>query len=123
MSTPTVHPVVEGGTVAQAPAGRECANGTPARPARDNPRMSPQLPHDVPLGRSVDYPRHYDAGLLFPIPRAAGRAALGIDAGALPFTGHDRWHAYELSWLDARGSRRRPSPCRRIRRSWSSPSR
>lgn len=68
--------------------------------------MSPQLPHDVPLGRSVDYPRHYDPGLLFPIPRAAGRAALGIDAGALPFTGHDRWHAYELSWLDARGKPR-----------------
>jgi 7-cyano-7-deazaguanine reductase len=21
----------------------------------------------------------------------------------LPFVGHDRWHAYELSWLDARG--------------------
>jgi len=68
--------------------------------------MTPQLPHDVPLGRSVDYPRHYDPGLLFPIPRAAGRAALGIDTGALPFAGHDRWHAYELSWLDARGKPR-----------------
>jgi 7-cyano-7-deazaguanine reductase len=68
--------------------------------------MSPQLPHDVPLGRSVDYPRHYDAGLLFPIPRAAGRSALGISADALPFAGHDRWHAYELSWLDVRGKPR-----------------
>jgi 7-cyano-7-deazaguanine reductase len=54
----------------------------------------------IPLGRSVDYPREYDASLLFPIPRAQGRAALG---GMPPFTGHDRWHAYELSWLDRRG--------------------
>ena len=56
-----------------------------------------------PLGRHVDYPREYDAGLLFPIARAEGRATLGIDGDALPFTGHDRWHAYELSWLDPRG--------------------
>jgi len=56
-----------------------------------------------PLGRQVDYPRHYDPGLLFPIPRAQGRAGLGVDASALPFAGHDRWHAYELSWLDPHG--------------------
>ena len=60
--------------------------------------------HELPLGRPVDYPRHYDAGLLFPIARSVGRTALGMpDAGALPFAGRDRWHAYELSWLDARG--------------------
>lgn len=58
--------------------------------------------HDLPLGRTVDYPRGYDAGLLFPIARAHGRAELGI-ADALPFEGMDRWHAYELGWLDARG--------------------
>ena len=29
-----------------------------------------------------------------------------IAADALPFVGHDRWHAYELSWLDARGKPR-----------------
>lgn len=58
---------------------------------------------DLPLGRHVDYPRGYDAGLLFAIPRAIGREALGVDAAALPFIGHDRWHAYELSWLDPRG--------------------
>jgi 7-cyano-7-deazaguanine reductase len=58
---------------------------------------------DLPLGRHVDYPREYDPGLLFPIERALGRAELGIAADALPFIGHDRWHAYELSWLDARG--------------------
>jgi len=60
---------------------------------------------DIPLGREVAYPSHYDAGLLFPIPRTLGRSEIGIDTGApsLPFIGHDRWHAYELSWLDARG--------------------
>jgi len=57
---------------------------------------------ELPLGRTVAYPRRYDPALLFPIARAQGRAELGID-GALPFTGHDRWHAYELSWLDGRG--------------------
>jgi 7-cyano-7-deazaguanine reductase len=57
---------------------------------------------DLPLGRAVDYPRHYDPGLLFPIARSLGRNALALD-GAPPFIGHDRWHAYELSWLDARG--------------------
>ena len=57
----------------------------------------------LPLGRTVDYPRDYDAGLLFPIARSEGRGALGLGDGPLPFVGHDRWHAYELSWLDARG--------------------
>jgi 7-cyano-7-deazaguanine reductase len=59
--------------------------------------------HDLPLGREVAYPRHYDPGLLFPIARTPGREALGIAADAPPFVGHDRWHAYELGWLDARG--------------------
>ncbi|MDG6347265.1 NADPH-dependent 7-cyano-7-deazaguanine reductase QueF [Luteimonas sp. 8-5] len=59
---------------------------------------------DLPLGRHVEYPRDYDASLLFPIPRVHGRAELGLsDTDALPFTGADRWHAYEVSWLDARG--------------------
>lgn len=60
-------------------------------------------PEDSSLGREVAYPSTYDAGLLFPIPRAAGRDVIGIDGHTLPFIGHDRWHAYELSWLDARG--------------------
>ncbi|MCR6664192.1 MAG: NADPH-dependent 7-cyano-7-deazaguanine reductase QueF [Luteimonas sp.] len=59
-------------------------------------------PEDSLLGREVAYPRHYDASLLFPIPRGAARHEIGI-GDALPFIGHDRWHAYELSWLDARG--------------------
>jgi 7-cyano-7-deazaguanine reductase len=61
---------------------------------------------DLPLGRHVDYPREYDASLLFPIPRALGRGHIGIDGDApagLPFIGVDRWHAYELSWLDHHG--------------------
>lgn len=58
---------------------------------------------DSSLGHEVAYPSHYDAGLLFPIPRAAGRMEIGIADDALPFTGHDRWQAYEISWLDARG--------------------
>ena len=61
------------------------------------------LPNDIPLGREVAYPDRYDASLLFPIPRAQGRADIGVRDDALPFDGHDRWHAYELSWLDARG--------------------
>ena len=61
---------------------------------------------DLPLGRAVDYPREYDPALLFPIARALGRGEIGLDAAALPFTGHDRWHAYELGWLDPRGKPR-----------------
>ncbi|HEY5851449.1 MAG TPA: NADPH-dependent 7-cyano-7-deazaguanine reductase QueF [Lysobacter sp.] len=58
---------------------------------------------NLPLGRHVDYPREYDASLLFPIARALGRDHIGIVEAALPFIGVDRWHAYELSWLDGRG--------------------
>lgn len=60
-------------------------------------------PHDSSLGREVAYPGQYDPGLLFPIARSQGRAPIGVDAQPLPFIGHDRWHAYELAWLDARG--------------------
>jgi 7-cyano-7-deazaguanine reductase len=59
-------------------------------------------PDDSPLGKTVAYADRYDPTLLFPIPRAPNRAALGIGA-ELPFHGVDVWNAYELSWLDARG--------------------
>lgn len=59
--------------------------------------------HDLPLGRHVDYPSHYDPSLLFPIARALGRSDIGLHGSELPFIGIDRWHAYELGWLDARG--------------------
>jgi 7-cyano-7-deazaguanine reductase len=61
------------------------------------------MPSELPLGRQVETPRHYDPRQLHAIPRALGRAAIGIDAAALPFIGTDRWHAYELGWLDLRG--------------------
>jgi len=55
-----------------------------------------------PLGQTTLYPGAYDAGLLFPIPRAHSRAELGIGE-PLPFRGYDAWRAYELSWLNSRG--------------------
>ena len=64
-----------------------------------------------PLGREVAYPERFDAGLLYPIPRALGRAAIGIDGNVLPFLGSDLWHAYELSWLDARGKPKVATAC------------
>ncbi|MBB3192416.1 NADPH-dependent 7-cyano-7-deazaguanine reductase QueF [Halomonas cerina] len=63
----------------------------------------PETLAHAPLGRVSAYPEHYDAGLLHPIPRAANRRPLGIEEGALPFVGEDEWHAFELSWLNARG--------------------
>jgi 7-cyano-7-deazaguanine reductase len=52
-----------------------------------------------PLGKATDYPDRYDASLLFAVPRAWQRAALGIE-GNLPFSGCDVWNAYEITWLD-----------------------
>ncbi|GAB2794679.1 NADPH-dependent 7-cyano-7-deazaguanine reductase QueF [Halomonas shantousis] len=63
----------------------------------------PETLEEAPLGRESAYPEHYDASLLFPIPRAANRAPLGIVDQALPFVGEDEWHAFELSWLDPKG--------------------
>ena len=57
---------------------------------------------DSLLGRETGYPQTYDPSLLFPIARSTGRNAIGI-GDPVPFIGHDRWHAYELGWLDARG--------------------
>lgn len=54
-----------------------------------------------PLGASVSYPSCYSPELLYRIPRATGRNALGLDAAALH--GADIWNAYELSWLNAKG--------------------
>ena len=68
-----------------------------------NERAPGHAPEHSLLGREAAYPRHYDAALLYPIPRALGRDGFGVIAGDLPFVGIDRWHAYELSWLDRRG--------------------
>ncbi|HET9034461.1 MAG TPA: NADPH-dependent 7-cyano-7-deazaguanine reductase QueF [Dokdonella sp.] len=58
--------------------------------------------HDSALGKSVIGSAVYDPALLFPIPRASGRDALGL-ASPLAFHGVDIWNAYELSWLNTRG--------------------
>ncbi|WNL41266.1 NADPH-dependent 7-cyano-7-deazaguanine reductase QueF [Halomonas sp. PAMB 3264] len=63
----------------------------------------PDTLEHAPLGRDSAYPEQYDAALLFPIARAANRAPLGIEEGALPFIGEDEWHAFEVSWLNGRG--------------------
>ncbi len=57
---------------------------------------------DSPLGKSVAYTDQYSPGLLYPVPRGKDRERLGVK-GPLPFTGHDLWHAYELSWLNPKG--------------------
>jgi 7-cyano-7-deazaguanine reductase len=59
-------------------------------------------PDHSPLGKSTAYADRYDPRLLFPIPRAAKRAEIGVGT-PLPFHGTDIWNAYELSWLDPRG--------------------
>ena len=55
------------------------------------------------LGQHTDYPSQYAPQLLFPIARAESRSALGIGAGALPFSGVDVWTGYEVSWLNPKG--------------------
>ena len=59
-------------------------------------------PDQSQLGKATVYADRYDPSLLFPIPRAAKRAEIGV-AEPLPFHGTDIWNAYELSWLDPRG--------------------
>src|SRR5690606_16219764 len=99
-------PARDAAAVARLSAWRRDAGGELSACRGDNALRSGEnggMTSEIPLGRDVAYPRAYDPGLLFPIPRDAGRGPLGISAEALPFTGHDRWHAYELSWLDPRG--------------------
>src|SRR5690606_7239563 len=57
---------------------------------------------DSPLGQASAYVDHYDASLLFAIPRSEARSRIGLEEN-LPFTGEDVWNAYELSWLNQRG--------------------
>lgn len=54
------------------------------------------------LGKQTPVANTYSPELLYPIPRADGRANLAA-AGSLPFNGADLWHAYEMSWLDGAG--------------------
>ena len=59
----------------------------------------------APLGHATDYPDAYAPELLYALPRAPQRAALGL-RDRLPFVGTDLWTAYELTWLDPRGKPR-----------------
>ncbi|WP_312231021.1 NADPH-dependent 7-cyano-7-deazaguanine reductase QueF [Pseudomonas sp.] len=52
-----------------------------------------------PLGKSSEYIATYSPELLFPIPRAAKWAELGLSAETLPYRGVDYWNCFELSWL------------------------
>lgn len=58
---------------------------------------------NLPLGKETRYESSYNPQLLFPIPRATSRAQLGLEEGALPFTGEDEWWGFELSWLNPKG--------------------
>ena len=59
-------------------------------------------PEQSQLGKIASYADQYDAGLLYPLPRAAQRLQIGISAQPV-FVGADSWTAYELSWLNMRG--------------------
>ena len=54
---------------------------------------------DSPLGKSSEYIATYTPSLLFPIPRVAKWAELGLNAETLPYQGIDFWNCFELSWL------------------------
>ncbi|MDP1574689.1 MAG: NADPH-dependent 7-cyano-7-deazaguanine reductase QueF [Coxiellaceae bacterium] len=57
---------------------------------------------NAPLGKKSAYIDHYDASLLFPIPRKIKRDEIAISQ-PLPFYGFDLWNAYEISWLNPKG--------------------
>ncbi|WP_339052110.1 NADPH-dependent 7-cyano-7-deazaguanine reductase QueF [Candidatus Lariskella endosymbiont of Epinotia ramella] len=56
-----------------------------------------------PLIEKPVYLSSYNRDLLYRIPRAPRRVALGIESTVLPFHGIDIWNAYELSWLNMKG--------------------
>ncbi|CAM3809757.1 NADPH-dependent 7-cyano-7-deazaguanine reductase [Pseudomonas reidholzensis] len=60
--------------------------------------MHPAAEHS-PLGKSSEYISTYTPSLLFPIPRLAKWAELGVSGDALPWQGVDYWNCFELSWL------------------------
>ena len=64
--------------------------------------MHPAAEHS-PLGKSSEYISTYTPSLLFPIPRAAKWAELGLSAETLPYVGVDYWTCFELSWLQPSG--------------------
>lgn len=59
-------------------------------------------PESSLLGKPTAYVSQYEPNLLFPLPRANQRQALGLE-NTLPFMGADLWTTYELSWLNPKG--------------------
>jgi 7-cyano-7-deazaguanine reductase len=59
--------------------------------------------NDTILGKTASTPEHYDAQLLFRIPRSENREQYGISDTTLPFVGFDVWNCYELSFLTDNG--------------------
>jgi len=59
--------------------------------------------HDSQLGKKTGGSAQYSPQLLFPLARAEKRKLLGLNNAHLPFQGVDIWHAYEVSWLNAKG--------------------
>ena len=63
--------------------------------------MKPLETHGI-LGQSTSYPKTYAPDMLYPIPRALGRAKLALPADALSI-GMDWWQVFEMSWLNSQG--------------------
>ena len=63
--------------------------------------MKPLETHGI-LGQSTSYPKTYAPDILYPIPRALGRAKLALPADALSI-GMDWWQVFEMSWLNLHG--------------------
>lgn len=63
--------------------------------------MKPLETHGI-LGQSTHYPKTYAPDMLYPIPRALGRAKLALPADALSI-GMDWWQVFEMSWLSSHG--------------------
>lgn len=63
--------------------------------------MKPLETHGI-LGQSTSYPKTYAPNMLYPIPRALGRAKLALPADALSI-GMDWWQVFEMSWLNLHG--------------------
>jgi len=57
---------------------------------------------NAPLGKKTAYIQQYAPNLLYPVSRELGREKIGLNS-TLPFTGHDTWIGYELSWLNDKG--------------------
>lgn len=58
--------------------------------------------NNLSLGKSTEYQSTYAPQLLQAVPRSLNREELGC-VNTQPFFGVDVWHAYELSWLNAKG--------------------